>query len=184
MRSTAKMVSVLTVIGIISGASLAFVYNYANPRIEKNQKIKTEKTIFEIFPEGKKYTDESIKGESVFKVIDEKGKLLGYAFVASGNGYQGTITMMAGIKPDLKTLVGIEILDSQETPGLGQEIATDKFKTQFDNLTVLPEIEYVKNAKPTKPNEIEAITGATISSRAVVSILNDEIENIKGKLKK
>ena len=183
MRGTIKMISVLTVIGLISGISLALVYNYASPLIEKNQNKKTEQAIFTIFPEGKKYTASGIKEENVFKVTDGKGCLLGLAFLAEGNGYQGTIKIMAGIKTDLKTLIGIEILESQETPGLGQEITENNFKEQFKNLSTVPEIIYIKNVKPTKPNEIEAITGATISSRAVVAILNDEIKEINERVK-
>ena len=91
--------------------------------------------------------------------------------------------MMAGIKPDLETLTGIEILESQETPGLGQEITSDEFKKQFINLKTIPRITYIKNQKPTNPNEIEAITGATISSKAIITILNDTIKEIKAKLK-
>ena len=177
------MISVLTVIGLISGISLALVYNYASPLIEKNQNNKTEKAIFTIFPEGKKYTTNDTKGENVFKVVDSESRLLGFAFLAEGNGYQGAIKIMAGIKPDLKTLIGIEILESQETPGLGQEITENNFKTQFKSLSTVPEIIYIKNAKPTKPNEIEAITGATISSRAVISILNDKIKEMNERMK-
>lgn len=179
MRNTAKMISVLTIVGLISGAALVFVYNYANPLILKNQKDEMKKAIFKIFPEGKTYDEETVDKIAVFKVQDEKDAFLGYAFLAEGNGYQGAIKMMAGIKPDLETLVGIEILESQETPGLGQEITTDKFESQFKDLKTTPPIDYVKNVKPANPNEIQAITGATISSRAVVTILNETIEIIK-----
>ncbi len=89
---------------------------------------------------------------------------------------------MAGIKPDLETLVGIEILESQETPGLGQEITGDEFKAQFKGLMVLPEITYVKNKLPERPNEIQAVTGATVSSSAVCSILNEKIEKLRPNL--
>jgi len=160
------------------------VYKYANPMIAENQKKETEQAIFRIFTDGKKYDKMDIKDETVFKVTDESGKTLGYAFMAEGNGYQGVISMMAGIETDMETLVGIEILESQETPGLGQEIAGESFKAQFKGLKTTPEITYVKNQKPSKSGEIEAITGATISSRAVVSILNEKIKSLKEKLGK
>jgi electron transport complex protein RnfG len=86
---------------------------------------------------------------------------------------------MVGIQMDYSSLVGIEILESQETPGLGQEIETDNFKNQFKQLNTAPKIIYVKGEKPDQPNEIETITGATISSKAVVTILNKGIENLK-----
>lgn len=183
MRNAIKMISVLTIVGIISGAALVLMYSYANPLIEKNKKNEMKKAIFRIFPDGKSYTSETVDEVDVFRVKNAKGAFIGYTFLAEGNGYQGVIEMMAGLSPDGETVVGLEILESQETPGLGQEIATDEFTSQFKALKVTPEITYVKNVKPTKPNEIQAITGATISSRAVVAILNDTIKKIKGKLK-
>jgi len=182
MRNTAKMISVLTIVGLVSGAALVFMYQYANPMIIKNQKDETEKAIFKIFEKGKTYEKKTVGEETIFEVKDSSGKLLGYAFLAEGNGYQGTISLMVGIEPDFNTLVGMEVLDSQETPGLGQEIASDKFESQFKGLKTSPEITYIKNAKPSKPNEIEAITGATISSRAVCTILNEKIKSL-GKTK-
>lgn len=182
MRNTLKMVSVLTIVGLISGAALVFMYTYANPLILNNQKKEMTQAIFKIFLEAKSYDREILEDEVVFKVKDKDGKLLGYAFLAEGNGYQGTIKIMAGINPDFEILVGIEILESQETPGLGLEITNDKFKAQFRGLKTSPEITYVKDIPPTKPNEIQAITGATISSRAVVSILNEKIDVLKEKL--
>lgn len=179
MRNTIKMIGVLTVIGLVSGAALVFMYEYANPLIIDNQKKELKEAIFKIFPEAEKYEEKIIGGEAVFEVKDTSGQSLGYAFLAEGNGYQGTIKMMGGAKTDLKTLVGIEILESQETPGLGHEITGDKFKSQFRGLKAEPEIAYVKNKPPTKPGEIQAITGATVSSSAVVSILNEKIRAIR-----
>jgi len=182
MRNTIKMISVLTIIGFISGAALVLMYEYANPLILSNQKKEIENAIFEnIFPQAKSYKEKMLGGEPVFEVKAPDGRLLGYAFLAEGNGYQGVIKIMAGVKPDLRTLVGIEILESQETPGLGQEITEEPFKSQFKGLQVSPEISYVKNKKPEKPNQIEAITGATVSSSAICSILNEKIEKISGR---
>jgi len=181
MNNTLKMIIVLTLVGFISGTTLVFTYKYASPLIIENQNKEMERAIFSIFPDAKTYDEKSADDSGVFVVKDKSGKTLGYAFTAEGNGYQGTITLMAGIKTDLETLVGIEVLDSQETPGLGQEITTDSFRSQFRGLKVSPEITYVKERKPDKPNEIQAITGATISSRAVCEILNDRIEKLKEK---
>ncbi len=181
MRNALKMISVLTVLGLVSGLTLALMYKYTAPRIEANQKNETEKAIFEVFPEGKDYETKTMNGNELFEVKDKNGKVLGYAFVAEGNGYQGTIKLMAGLKTDLETLAGIEVLESQETPGLGQEITTPSFRGQFNALKAVPAIEYVKNERPSKPNQIQAITGATVSSSAVVSILNEKIKKINKK---
>ena len=91
--------------------------------------------------------------------------------------------MMAGIKPDLVTMYGVEILESVETPGLGGEIAGDRFKDQFGNISLLPKIGLVKQGRREK-NEIQAVTGATISSQSVVNILNEKIARLVGILKR
>jgi electron transport complex protein RnfG len=183
MRKTLQMISVLTVVGLVSGAMLVFMYNYTNPRIVYNQKREIELAVFKIFPEGASYDKVIMEDSVIFSVKDKNGALLGYAFLAEGNGYQGTIKMMAGIKANLKTIVGIEILQSQETPGLGQEITGDEFKSQFKGLMALPKITYVKNKAPERPGEIQAITGATVSSSAICSILNERIKEIREQLK-
>ncbi len=183
MRKTLQMISVLTIVGLISGTMLVFMYKYANPLILDNQKSEMEESIFEIFPEADTYDKDIIEDNVIFRMKDKSGKLLGYAFLAQGSGYQGMIKIMAGIEPDLETLAGIEILESQETPGLGQEITQKDFKAQFKGLKTSPEITYVRNRKPERPNEIQAVTGATVSSSAVVSILNEKIKLIKEKLK-
>ncbi len=197
MKNTIRIISVLTIVGLISGAALAFIYSYAKPLIAKNRKNEMEKAVFKLFPDAKKYDKVAMGENIIFKVTGKSGKSLGYAFIAEGNGYQGPIKIMAGIKPDLVTLKGIEILESQETPGLGQEITGDDFRAQFDGLNVSSGVTCVKYKKPDTPGKtqaitgatpaagkIQAITGATISSKAVCAILNEQGKIIKEKLSK
>ena len=176
-----KMITALAVTGAVSGAVLVGIYTYSMPKIEENIKKETKKAIDSIFPGAGSVKE--LRKEKVFEVIDSKGSLLGYAFIAEGNGYQGTIKMLAGIDKDLVLLKGMEVLESSETPGLGAEITNDPFKGQFKELSVKKPIEYVKNEKPDQPYEIEAITGATISSRTVVNALNASITELKEILK-
>lgn len=175
-----KMGTALAAVGIISAVSLAFVYSYSMPKILENTSRATQNGIKNIFPEAGKIEKTSMDG--VFSVQDKSGKALGYAFTAEGNGYQGAIQMIAGVDRDIKNMVGMEVLESQETPGLGAEIAGD-FSKQFSGLSVTGDIEYLKNKKPEKPGQIEAITGATISSRAVVNTLNSRIQELREGLK-
>jgi electron transport complex protein RnfG len=68
----------------------------------------------------------------------------------------------------------MEILESRETPGLGDKIYKDlSFVSSFESLSIDPEIRALKKGKRSAPNEIDAITGATISSKAVVRIINE-----------
>jgi electron transport complex protein RnfG len=94
---------------------------------------------------------------------------------------------MVGVKSDFSEITGIKILEQIETPGLGTKIIEDPtnkedrfwFPNQFRSLKTEPQIEVIKNVKPSKDNEIQAITGATISSRAVATILNQNIQAAK-----
>ncbi len=183
MKKILNIILVLTTVGVLSGGSLVLVYNYTNPKIKENQEKSTKDAIFKVFPGADTYERIKSKDNEIYKVKSKKKGMLGYAFIAEGNGYQGKISIMVGVKKDLKTLTGIEILESQETPGLGQEITSDNFKNQFKGLSSSPKIEYVKGEKPSKPNQIEAITGATISSKAVVGILNSELEKVRKAVK-
>ena len=182
MKKPVQMVIVLGLVGLISGTSLVLVYRYATPRIELNQNRELEAAIFKIVPDAESYKAVTKEGEAFFEVYDGKGELLGYAFIAEGNGYQGKIKVISGITKDLSMLYGIEVLESVETPGLGGEIVSSGFKGQFKNLRFSPQIECVKG-KRAKKNEIEAITGATISSQSVINILNEKIAKVIEALK-
>jgi electron transport complex protein RnfG len=92
----------------------------------------------------------------------------------AGPGFQDTIALLYGYRPGEKIVVGMEILESRETPGLGDKIYKDKeFVAEFSALSVEPEIVSVKKGTGSQPNEVDSITGATISSKAVVRIINE-----------
>jgi len=178
MKRILYTIMVLTVVGLASGMGLVFVYRYAAPRIAENQQTETKEAIFKVFPKADSYEVSEGQNE-VFLVKDKSGRKIGYVFTAKGNGYQGEIKLIAGIKNDLKTLTGIEILESQETPGLGQEITGMDFRKQFRGLVAEPLITYIKGREPGSKNQIQTITGATISSKAVVGILNARIDELR-----
>jgi electron transport complex protein RnfG len=90
---------------------------------------------------------------------------------------------MVGVGPNLNRIKGIQILESSETPGLGGKIRGEPFKNQFRGLQVEREVGLVKSAEPEK-GEIQAITGATISSRAVVNIINKGLDRVRSVLSK
>ena len=178
MKKVMEMVAVLTIVGIFSAVSLVSMFNYAQPLIEANRQRELQAAILKVLPDASSYKVIDEK-EGIYQGLDAGGNPLDYAFISEGSGYQGKIRMMVGINRELTALKGLEVLENIETPGLGAKIADTDFKAQFVGLTVSPQIEYVQNRKPDKPNAIRAITGATISSRAVVKTLNKDIERIK-----
>ncbi|MCF7832339.1 MAG: RnfABCDGE type electron transport complex subunit G [Candidatus Marinimicrobia bacterium] len=186
MKSTAKIIIVLTLITVISGAVLAVLDAYTKPRIDAyKNKIRNE-AVSQVLPENVKI--ETInKADQTFYKASKNEEVVGYAFQVSGGGYQSELVLMVGVTADFSKIIAAKILSQVETPGLGTKIENDPsnkedpswFVDQFKNLSVAPAITYVKNVKPSKDNEIQAITGATISSAAVVSVLNKGIEKFK-----
>ncbi len=181
-----RMISALVAVGALSGAILVMVHILTTQKIKDNRNKESEQAVLSLFPDADiaglmKGAEKGSRG--IVKVVDKDRKLLGYAFKAKGNGYQGIIEIIGGLNADLTQMKGIEIVESQETPGLGAEIASDDFRKQFVGLSLAHPIEYVRNRKPEQPYQIEAITGATISSRAVVNILNKRIEEVRKAIK-
>lgn len=188
MTTTQKMILVLTIITMFAGGLLSTWDGVTKPHIEAYRLQELKKAISEVLPAYDHY-DEITRDGVILYVGKAAGsdEPVGIAFEAVGNGFQGKVAMMVGIDKDFSRLTGIKILEQIETPGLGTKIVEDPtnkqdrfwFPNQFKQLLVDPEIEVIKNVKPSKPNEIQAITGATISSRAVVTILNDNIKKAK-----
>ncbi len=172
------MVLTLTILGLISGTILSMVANYADPLIEQNQQEALREAVFFVLPSTEYYQGREIEGKEVYECYNSDDELIGYAFTASGGGYQGTIELMFGVGTELEEIKGIEILASEETPGLGGKIRGENFKNQFRRLEASQGIGLVKSEEPEK-GEIQAITGATISSQAVVDIINKELSGVR-----
>lgn len=177
-----KMFLVLTVIGAISGGILAGVFHVADPLIQANREKELKEAIFVVLPGAKDYKimEKEIDKEkiTIYKGVDADGKPAGLAFIADGGGFQGNIRIMVGLSTDYLKLRGIKVLEQNETPGLGNRIKEPAFEDQFKGLEIKPKIEYIKYRKPEKPNQITAITGATISSDAVVKNINNAVSRV------
>lgn len=176
------MFLVLTVIGVISGGVLAGVFYVADPLIQANREKELKEAIFVVLPEAKDYKvmEKEIDKEklTIYKGVDADGKPVGMAFIADGGGFQGNIRIMVGLNMDYLKLKGIKVLEQNETPGLGNRIKESAFEGQFKGLEIKPKVEYIKYRKPEKPNQITAITGATISSGAVVKNINNAVAKV------
>ncbi|MCR4416821.1 MAG: FMN-binding protein [Ignavibacteria bacterium] len=179
MKKVLQIILVLTFTAVVSGFVLSSVNNWAKPLIEENRIKAISQAIFLVQQNGVRYEKLKIDEIDVFEVFDENNNSIGYAVVSEGNGFQGTIKLIFGIDKDLNRIKAIEILEQVETPGLGSLITEDNFKNRFKNLNTQPLIQVVKGKKPSNDNEVQAITGATISSKAVVRIVNDAISKLK-----
>ncbi len=120
------------------------------------------------------YTDKNgVNGTAVYYTAISSGKESGYIFTTSAKGYGGDINVMTGINKDGK-IIAVKILSAaDETPGLGGNVTKNSFYSQFANKT--SDFELVKNSK-TNDNQVIAVTGATISSTAVKTAVNNAFE--------
>ncbi len=113
--------------------------------------------------------------EDCYEGLDSNGNIVGYTFITKASGYAGEISVMTGIESDGK-ISGVSILSQSETPGLGANIQKESFLDQYNDKLADKDISVIKNREP-KDSEIEAVTGATISSKAATKAVNQAISN-------
>ena len=108
----------------------------------------------------------------IYQALDQAGDSIGYIFVTAAYGYGSEVSVMTGISEGKVTAV--DILDcSNETPGLGQNVAKDSFKNQFKEL---PSTPVITKTEAKAPDEIQAVTGATKTSNAVAQAVTTALE--------
>jgi electron transport complex protein RnfG len=174
-----KMIIVLTGVMILSGLVLASASTMFGPMIEENRRQALANSLAAIFGGAENPSFEQLASEdpTVYRGTSEGGELLGYAVELEATGYAGGIRMLVGLDARLSDVTGIEIVEQAETPGLGGRISEESFQDRFSGLSASGEVQLVKNRPAdASENEVEAISGATISSRAVVTGVNRAID--------
>lgn len=183
MSDSLKMVIVLTLIAIISGASLSFVDTATRSKIAENKTKALMDGMKTLLPEAENFKKIDFKSngkiEGIYKAV--KGdNTVGWGFMLSGPGFQDKITIVIATDPQIKTLLGLEVLEQKETPGLGAKMEHKEFKEQFKGKSLEKEIGYIKNSKPKEgENKVEALSAATISTKQLLKIINNNVKNIK-----
>jgi electron transport complex protein RnfG len=194
IRST-RLIATLGLAGFFSGLVLVGAYLFTLPVIQANRAEALEEAIYRVLPGATSYVPLELhggrlvevaagssggKGEEpprIFAGYGEDGEFIGFAVPAAEPGFQDVIAAIFGYDPHRRAIIGFEVLDSKETPGLGDKIIKDAaFRANFTELAVEPAIVAVKKGGKTRPNEVEAITGATISSKAIVRLLEKGME--------
>jgi Na+-transporting NADH:ubiquinone oxidoreductase subunit C len=165
---------------------LAFANSYFQKDIDSNEELSNRRSILYSFNGYYEETDEKVNSafnDSVeeIKLDDEivygymeNGEITSYALPMTGTGLWGTITGYLAISQDLKEIVGIDFLSHSETPGLGARIDEDWFKDQFHDLSYIKDKDI--SLKNQGEGEIDAISGATTTSRYVVQLVNKTLE--------
>jgi electron transport complex protein RnfG len=186
-----KLLAMMTTGGAVAGLLIVSAYIATLPRIERHQSEVMEMAIKEVLEAPASYDTlylyngalttsapagrEAKNLEKIYLGHDASGKRIGFAVSAAANGFQDLVTLMFGYDASAHKLIAMKVIGNKETPGLGNKIETDSaFVNGFVN-AVVPIIGVKKDRGKTRPNDVVMITGATISSRAVIRIIDDAI---------
>ena len=194
--STFRLVATLAVAGALAGLLIVMVNLHTKPIIDKYKAEQLKLAVYEVLPgvdhydtwylvDGKlSMTLPAGAKESDYKRLyigrDKDGNAKGVAISRGESGFQDVIMVIFGLDPATQRLSGMKILDSKETPGLGDKIYKDKaFVSQFFDGPLTPLVGVKVGAGKGEPNEVDTITGATISSKAVIGIINHALAEWK-----
>jgi electron transport complex protein RnfG len=191
--SSFRLLMTLGVAGAVAGALLVFVFLWSDPLIQAENARILREAVTEVLKgparfesvfllEGELTTEvpegvDTLDLDKVFLGYDEGGNPVGFAMTNRGFGFQDIITVIFGYDAGADQVLGMKVLDHSETPGLGNKIEDQPFVGEFDGVDA--PIEGVKPDRNTgASNQVDMITGVTISSKAVVRIINERIAEL------
>ena len=186
-----KLMTLMTAAGAIAGLLIVTAYEVTLPRIEYHRGEVERAAVQEVLKAPHSFdtlylyqgalvkrlpTGTSTKGlEKLYLGRDATGKRIGFALSATENGFQDPVTVMFGYDAAARTVIAMKVIANKETPGLGNKIESDSaFISGFVGVAA-PVNGVKKDRGKSAPNDVVMITGATISSRAVIRIINDAI---------
>ena len=199
-----RMVRLLGAVSLICGILIVGTNLLTANRIRHNQETIMRDSVAELLPGIQKQIVYGIQPSGELKILagleeggprlfagyDGSGKLLGVVIESSARGYADLIQAMYSYSPEKQAITGFKVVDMRETPGLGDRVRSDPdFLKNFQNLdaTVIPDngdgkpanpVKVVKHGSKKNAWEIDAISGATISSRAVGKLIGTSVEDV------
>lgn len=192
MREIIKLGLILLLITSISAVVLGLSNNLTQGKIEEAENSVSEEARMAVLPEADKFEEENsdkidkeVKENpnilEVYKGINDQDEVIGYAIKTASSGYGGDVEVITGISTE-GTITGMNVVNHQETPGLGANATSEEFQERFSGVSATEEVEIVKTEAQSE-NEVQALTGATITSDAVGNSVNMArelyIENLK-----
>lgn len=169
IKDIVKLGIILLLICGISTGLLAYVNDITSPVIAKNNEINEQNARKEVLPDADEFEMES---QGIF-IGKKNNEIVGYTINVSPEGYGGEISMIVGIKKDC-TVSGVKIISMSETPGLGAKAQDESFLSQFAGKN--ENISLVKGGS--SDNSIVAITGATVTSTAIVAGVKEALSKV------
>jgi len=183
--SSRRLVLTLAGSGALAGFLLVFAYQASQPTIREHKEAALRRAVLEVLKEPARFetlyvhdgalVKEAPPGaERVYAGYDREGRCVGFAIAAAEPGFADTVKVIFGYDPATRTLIGMKVLESKETPGLGDKIEKGPFVSQFAGAKT--PLVGVKGGGAGEG--IDMITGATISSRTVIGIINRALERL------
>jgi electron transport complex protein RnfG len=159
---------VLSVICLAASSLLAGASSLTKARILAQAQSEEDSGLKEVMPQADSFAPVRQQSEVLYyRALDRNKKLVGVVFKATGKGYSSNIETLSGMLTD-GTISAIKVLSQNETPGLGAQVAEKKFCAGFSQKNI------------TDLSSVQAITGATISSQAVINSVKKKAAEIKG----
>ena len=170
---------ILGVICLAATLVLAVTYEVTKPKIEEQLKMEEQSALKSIIPSADSFNEKALGGIEYFEAL--KGKtVIGYCVRVIGSGYSGYIRIIAGV--DLNgTIQGVAVLEHNETPGLGAKI--NEIRPGESEPWFLKQFKGKPARAIAVKKDIDAITGATISSKAVTDAIRQTVDDLLNKLK-
>lgn len=202
-NTSKAMIATLGFVTALSGFLIVTVYQATKPAIEENKRLAIQKTVLEVIKGATAYKHfvindkgellaaaPGLKGTNVYAGYDAQGKLTGLAAEGRAQGYSGAVETIYAYTPSCQCITGVKVIKQTETPGLGDKVITNKdFVANFDKLdatvngdALANAIVAVKHGSKKNPWEIDAISGATISSKAIAKGLNGSAQDVLPKV--
>ncbi|MDW7730924.1 MAG: Rnf electron transport complex subunit RnfG [Methanolobus sp.] len=180
-KEIAVVIGKLVLISVFAALLLGITYIPTSAQLEENMIAAQKQILGELMPNAQNFEPvegaEDAEGEReilYYRAVDDSGNIIGYAFFKEQRGSQGQIVVAGAVDSSFNNVLGMDVLSHEETPGLGARITTQEFRSQFQGVPVS------QLALSRSGGSIDALTGATISSQAVVDALDAKIEEIEG----
>ena len=184
--SSVRLLGTMGGAGAVAGLLIVLVYQFTMPAIMANRAERLENAILQVVPGSETYhtlylMDGGLTAtlpagvdaktvDKIYAAADGDGQVKGYAIPSSEPGFADAVDVIFGFDPVKPGTLGLMILNSRETPGLGDKVEAAQWREQFGDAAT--PLSGVKTGQSEKPGDVEMITGATISSRTVIAAIN------------
>lgn len=164
------------------------------PKIQENKATELNNLTMDLLPDAKRFVEVEAEIEvklaggnkervKVYKAVSGAGKCVGWSFNASGQGFADKIELVVAVDKNFEKIAGFNVLVSNETPGFGDRIKSSYYRDQFAEAPA-EKLTLIKSGDPKKiDSEIVAITGATVSSNAVIEMINTFLLQIRNQMR-